>query len=342
MKTDVSSAISDLLFENNSIVIPGLGGFTASHKSSTIDYVQGALAPPSKELYFNENLMVNDGILVNYIQKKYELSAGESEDAIEKFVEETKANLTKREMVVFPKVGRLYRDYEDKIKFLPEATNFNTDSYGLPSVQFYPIIREKEAITKSKQATAIGAKPYKAKKQDDSELPLWMRVLLPILGVLSIIVIGAGLYIYGTSSDQGTFNEGLEVNENRLNKKPGEEEAAAGVDDNEDLEDLRMDDGEGNPEDDIISEEDTEAPTLNPNQKTAFIVLHSLRNSKNAEKFIQRLTKDGYAAHSSKENGMHKVGILKVYESKIELESAVLELKKAYKTTPVVLEGSFE
>ncbi len=340
MKIDVASAISELLFEHESIVIPALGGFTTSYKPSTIDYVQGNLNPPSKELRFNENLMINDGILVNYLQEKYQLSVDESEVAIQNFVKDILGNLAKKEMVVIPQVGRLYKDYEDKVKFLPETTNFNTQSFGLPNVQFYPVVRDKGANSNNKQKNKSSSK--RTQKAEDSELPGWMKILLPILGILSIIVIGLGIYIYGSGSDHSNTITNLEVNEERLNKKPGDKENVTALDDDEDLEDLKMDEAVGENEgEDPAAIRDTEAPTLNPNQKTAFVVMHSLKNTRNAEKFLERLNKAGYASHSIKENGLHKVGVLKTYEDRKELEELVEQLYKEFNTRPVILEGDF-
>jgi hypothetical protein len=37
----------------------------------------------------------------------------------------------------------LYLDFADKIQFLPDNTNFNTDAYSLPTAQFYPISRNR-------------------------------------------------------------------------------------------------------------------------------------------------------------------------------------------------------
>ena len=46
-------------------------------------------------------------------------------------------------MVNIPGVGRLYKDFESNIQFIPDSTNFNKDSFGLPTIKFYPILRDK-------------------------------------------------------------------------------------------------------------------------------------------------------------------------------------------------------
>ena len=118
MEIDVGTYIGDLLYQNEKVNIPGLGGFTADYKTAELDHVQGKIAPPSKSLNFNSNLVVNDGLLINYIKEKHELSLGEAQKAVEDYVSRVKEAIGRREIVVFPEVGRLYKDYEQKLQFL--------------------------------------------------------------------------------------------------------------------------------------------------------------------------------------------------------------------------------
>jgi hypothetical protein len=59
--------------------------------------------------------------------------------------------------VSLPGVGRLYKNYVQKIQFLPDAANFNAASYGLPPLQFSPLPRTKEV--EKPTATPVPATP---------------------------------------------------------------------------------------------------------------------------------------------------------------------------------------
>lgn len=327
MKIDISSAITELLYEHKSVVLPGLGAFTSSYKSATIDYVQGSVVPPSKDLDFNSNLMMNDGILVNFVQKKYDISVEQAEKAIETFVKEIKDTLDKKEMVVFPQVGKIYRDYEGTIKFLAEKTNFNADAHGLPEISFFPILRERKTKEKSAVAAQTRVKESKGRNENsDSKLPAWMKILLPILGILSIVVLSFSIY-YLSKGDDLKSNDTPIASEERVNQKPSDpnfeddpEDAIDFADDeNEDLDDRPI---------------DSEAPTIGPNQKEAFIVVHSFGNKSNVEKFMKQLISDGFQPKSLKDGKLTRVGIIKLYETEEELKEAVSDLKKLYNTTP--------
>ncbi|MFT6743305.1 MAG: nucleoid DNA-binding protein, partial [Paraglaciecola sp.] len=82
MNIDVANAVQELLYENQSVVIPGFGGFTSTYKSAAVDFVQGAVAPPAKNITFNPNLKINDGVMVAFLQKKHAISVEEAQAAI--------------------------------------------------------------------------------------------------------------------------------------------------------------------------------------------------------------------------------------------------------------------
>jgi hypothetical protein len=157
MDIKLTTDIKDLLIEDGSISIPEFGGFTSAYKPAVVDAVNGELAPPAFHISFDANLQMNDGRLVDYIRQKYRLSSTAAMEYIEAFANDARRNFEKGEIVVLPEIGRLYRDFAQKIQFLPDATNFNTESFGLPSIQFTPVLRNK--IESINRATADNSVP---------------------------------------------------------------------------------------------------------------------------------------------------------------------------------------
>ncbi|MDX1913806.1 MAG: hypothetical protein SFV22_20080 [Saprospiraceae bacterium] len=144
MQIDIPAHIEKLLFLHDALVIPGFGGFTATRTPASTDYVGGTVNPPAKALAFSENLTVDDGLLTADIADTHRISTEDAQRAVEEFVEKMRELLDQREIVTLPGVGRLYKNYVQKIQFLPDATNFNASSYGLPPLQFSPIARSRE------------------------------------------------------------------------------------------------------------------------------------------------------------------------------------------------------
>ncbi len=159
MNPSISDDIKEVIFQNGSVVIPGLGAFTSSYKSATVDMIQGQMSPPSLEISYDPNLIINDGVLLDFIKKKYQITTQEAQSRIDAFTEFAVNTFKNHEILVITDVGRLYKDYTDKIRYLPENTNFNQDTFGLPAVQFYPVSRSKPEVIVPQTNGAETVKP---------------------------------------------------------------------------------------------------------------------------------------------------------------------------------------
>ena len=72
------------------------------------------------------------------------VTAQQATEAVTEYVDSLKAALDRREIIEIPSVGRIYRDYEKQLKFMPEGTNFEASSFGLPDVKFTPVERTRK------------------------------------------------------------------------------------------------------------------------------------------------------------------------------------------------------
>ena len=134
----VDSCVSDVLYERNRIVLPGLGLLETKPKAASVDHISNTITPPSREVSFNSNITVDDGILINFIKKKYEREDLVVRSAVANYISDLKRKMSQKEIVTIPDVGRMYLDFEKKIQFLPDRVNYNKDSFGLPTVN-YPV-----------------------------------------------------------------------------------------------------------------------------------------------------------------------------------------------------------
>lgn len=179
MQIDVAAHLEKLIFLHDTLIIPAFGGFTSVRAPAAVDYAGGAVTPPSKTLTFNENLTVDDGVLVDELSRAYAIPADEARAAIQAFVDQIQVQLNQREIVTLAGVGRLYKNYVQKIQFLPDATNFHAGSYGLPPLQFSPIARSREVMEMppapapaTGSSAALPAEPAKTAKPAAAIPPL--------------------------------------------------------------------------------------------------------------------------------------------------------------------------
>ena len=347
MKVDITSCISELLYERELVVLPQLGGFVSSYKAAVIDHVQGSVQPPAKDLNFNENLMVNDGVLIDRVAARFELSPEEARQVIDEYVGRLKERLRNREIVQFAGIGRLYLDFENQYKFLQENTNFNTDSYGLPAIQFYPIVRNSPQVEKAVARKSGNRSKPPARKGDDRSrrLSQFLQRSMPWIVLLALLIILVSIYfiqrdfslgLTGRDGDQRTMPV------NRVNTKPSKDEETAEIVLEEEPEELPVDDGSDldpnlpapEPE---PTPEDTEAPTIAPGQQEAVVIIGSFRDDGNAESIVESIYKAGYDAYTDQKGTATRVGVQFAYGSSEELDRMLRDIRKKFNPKAWVL-----
>ncbi|MEO0338598.1 MAG: hypothetical protein AAF242_05235 [Bacteroidota bacterium] len=188
MQIDVGELISDLLFEHYTVSIPGLGSIIKSDKAIEVDHFQGKLSPESTTLEFNPNLAIDDGLLIAHLRDKFHISYQEAKSTIAEYVQQVNEALERKEVVIFPSVGRLYHDFEGQLQFIPDGTNFNLANYGLPTVKLEPLPQKTPitAATAGQSATAAAA----VVEQTEDDVQAWLNRNWPLLlGLFALLAI---------------------------------------------------------------------------------------------------------------------------------------------------------
>ena len=132
---EISQYIKELLLLNDCVIIPEFGGFVANYKPATIENNQ--FFPPTKEIAFNNKLISNDGLLINYISETEGIDYFNAKQKLDSFVEETMLNLERNRNVYFEGVGYLHYDSRENLQFEPQLKqNLLVDSYGLQNFTY--------------------------------------------------------------------------------------------------------------------------------------------------------------------------------------------------------------
>lgn len=314
MDINVNTAIVQLLYQNESVNIPGLGGFAGSYKPAALDPVQATALPPSRELRFNENLVADDGLLCEYIAQHHQLSPANASEVIASYVAGIKAALQRKEIVVFPQVGRLYKDYEDKIKFLPDSTNFNTEAFGLPSVPALPVIRAETLVSNTSDTVPPSL---------SARVSQLFQRHLTLITALAFLVVISGVYLMFFREPQvARTNVVTNVPDDRINISPTDLDETLEGEYDSDLDELLSEEG--------LEDIDTEAPTVSPNQKAAIITIGVFGDPKNITRLTERIYEAGYAPFTEKKGKLTTVGITVAYEEEQEIGEALRDIQKRF------------
>lgn len=136
-------AIQKLLFLEDYLIIPGLGGFVSQYHPAVIDTTTGTFTPPVKEIVFTSELVQNDGTLVNFIAGENNISADKAREQIDRFVAETRKKLKQGDRVFITGIGQFVVDRDYIIRFQTDpGINLFLESFGLASFHLHEVVHE--------------------------------------------------------------------------------------------------------------------------------------------------------------------------------------------------------
>lgn len=313
---DISKCIAELLYEQDSVGLPGLGSITGRYKPAAIDHVQGKLSPPAKELKFDAKLVLDDGLLVEAASRRFKASLIDAADAVSAFVSEIKATLDRREMFLIPGVGRLYKDFEQNIQFLPDEVNFNPETHGLPTLQYYPVLRRPSG----EPAPA----PQPASGKGYAVLAGWFQRHLVWVALATVLVISLSIYWLKFAPKGGDAEPDItEVPQEFLNVKPGQTEA-----EDEPAQTLP-------PEEEDFDDE-SGAGNLPPDQKICSIRVGRFGNEDNVKRLVRKAQDLGMNPYTKKTGSLTEMGITFPYSDEQEIKDMLAAARKSLSKDAVV------
>ena len=221
MKNTIEHYISQLLYTNDCVILIGFGGFVCSNTTSKLNRQTGLLTPPNRSILFNNQLIDNDGLLINQIAKTEEISQERAKDLVLKFVEKNTTNLKKYRSLRFNKIGLFTLKNENTIVFTQDlANNYNLDSFGMQSAVFTSVKRDNSEIIEGQ------LKIIKQKNNFSSKRLLKVAaILIPLIGISLVSLTQQKNInsIYTQMADLNPFNTEVEENTSiaiaEINKK---------------------------------------------------------------------------------------------------------------------------
>ncbi len=155
-KEHILKSIAELLTQYDCVIIPGFGGFVATHSNASIDVAMNSIAPPSKKISFNSQLQGNDGLLATHLCNKLNLNFADTDIAIKSIASELKQQLFSGNTVSFYSVGKLYINENQKIIFSPAlGSNLLINSFGLKHISLPKIKHQVEEVDTNTVETLV-------------------------------------------------------------------------------------------------------------------------------------------------------------------------------------------
>ena len=172
---DIVHYISRLLFRYDCVIVPDFGGFISNYHPANYRSDIHLFEPPSKEIAFNSNLIVSDGLLANHIASCNQCTYNDACIAISNFIQSIKSDLDLGKTVVFDSVGSFLKQ-SGKLVFSPDNTiNRLIDAFGLPVLQM--------PLSEKEMASAVFVSP----DIDKGNIVRKVLVAVPLLLILAFI-----------------------------------------------------------------------------------------------------------------------------------------------------------
>lgn len=312
--TGIDKYISELLFDHDCVILPGVGGFLTNYSGAHIHPIRHSFQPASRSVVFNANLRTNDGLLIDYVGRKQGISYQQASILVNEYAARIIRELEAGQTVTLNNIGHCRMGQEKNIIFQPdESSNFLADAFGLPSFVSPAIKRETVRQRLEKQLTPKPSAPKEEKKRDLRVLSGWAAgIAIPITAALMLymfnptIIDGPGKS-YASFVPTITFNKAESTNTaskttadiSNFRVMP-EKEVAAEI--------IEPEPGTQNPE--PVSEPQT--PIAKPHTLTKYqIVVGAFSQESNAEKYVNELRARNYDACivGQSRNGLSRVSI---------------------------------
>lgn len=324
----IQKYIIELLYQCNCVIVPQLGGFITRYISADIHSITNKITPPSKEIAFNDQLLQDDNLLIDFIAAQENIDRNAVTELILKFVAQTKEDLEKFNTVLLEGIGRLIYNKEQKIEFIAQLDgNILEDSFGLGELFLKPIepsYNNMERIPPKTPRSGISRRPpikkdetkvqklkREAHEDDDAQPQRTYRTAM-MWGIVLVLLTVTGTTFYFNKENQSLasmfpfFNKSTPLNQEATANSDAELVADAELADNK-LE--------------------VESPV---NNKKFHIVVGSFTTEANAQKMIEKSTDNPLKVLNPEGGATNYRVSVAAYETKAEARADLKKIKSKF------------
>jgi len=160
----IENYIKELLYDYSKVIIPGLGAFLTADKSAYIVENEGKIHPPTKNIIFNDNIKLDDGVLITKIREEEGLSKEKSIESIQAYIEQLLAKLNADRTYTIDDLGTFVKEEgEYKLHFKQtDEVNYLSDIFNLPVIDLPKKITTQQQIIEEKTKEVDGEEENEA------------------------------------------------------------------------------------------------------------------------------------------------------------------------------------
>ena len=144
MPTTINDTIRHLLMEEEQVCLPGIGTLRLLLQPALISPLEGKAAPPSEQVSFNANLVLDDGRILRALEEREGMDHNDAMLALGEFLRNMQENLDAGRSFTVDGLGRFFKHSDGHITFTSGGDNYSKTSFGLPAIELRPIVRTEK------------------------------------------------------------------------------------------------------------------------------------------------------------------------------------------------------
>jgi cell division septation protein DedD len=208
--TGIDRYISELLFDHDCVILPGVGGFLTNYSGARIHPVRHSFQPASRTVVFNARLRTNDGLLIDHVSRSESIPYQQAALKVNEYAADCIRKLESGEEVILKNIGTCRMGREHNIVFDPDTSNnYLADAFGLPTFVSPAIKRETVRQRLEKQLGQPTSGDDERKKRKPVPIINWAAGLaLPITAALLLYMYAPDLF-NGPGKSYASFVPGI-------------------------------------------------------------------------------------------------------------------------------------
>ncbi|MEM9258734.1 MAG: hypothetical protein AAGA62_03745 [Bacteroidota bacterium] len=363
----MSSAITDtirrILMEEEQVCLPGLGTLRLLPQPALISPIEGKALPPSEQVSFNSNLVLDDGRLLRELKETEVVPPATAAFQLEEFLRNLRENLDAGRSVTLEGVGRFFKHFDGQLKFTAAGENFSKESFGLPGLELKPIIRtEKQRKGAIEDPMLVGSgnttqpAPAATPTSRLGELlnhPDLRRILWYVAAVLGVILALCLLYLLGQTIGSALADD-PKTPVARVEERPDQPASLTPAPTPSPIDARQVAPDEpprlNDPDPSRTTTDPVTPPTVDTppaatpanGQNVSLIATGLYGSSRNVEKNLRRIREAGYTPFSRAEGRYTRLGVRLEFQSEEELFEALNAIRRRFSEDAFELERNGE
>ena len=141
----ICNAISQLLYEHDKVIVPGLGAFLRHDEGAQVNIVTNAFVKPSSTIVFDPQQREDNDLIATYLTASEGMSQEEARQLLVQFVSDCFAELKTGKAVEVNGVGTLSMGNQQQLVFHSvEDGDYNGDAFGLADFSVKPVFTSQK------------------------------------------------------------------------------------------------------------------------------------------------------------------------------------------------------